>query len=416
MRANRFLMAKTSILVVMLFLLVPDLSARERTLYTFPGGDRGGSPDYGIAFDASGNAYGTTPYYGSYGWGTVYRLKKTKTGWHQEVIHDFLGGTDGYEPTSNLLIGPDGTIYGTTLFGGTGSTCENGDGGCGTAFALVPSRGKWKHTVLYNFCSRDDCSDGANPYGLSFDGSGNVLGVAGGASGCECAVVFELTRVGKKWRDIVLHTFGNQGDGIYPNPGLVVDRMGNIYGTTSCGGSYGDGTVFELKSPNNKAPHAWKELILYNFTGAENDSIPNTGLVIDPQGNFYGTTIGDYQSCTSRCGSVYELSFSQGVWMKNTVYAFSGKDGDDPNALLMDQSGHFYGSAVYGGKYNDGVIFELTPGTEWTINILYNVTGKEGKINPNPGLVLGSDSGLYGTTPNSNQYYGTVFEVLPGEK
>ena len=322
---NPFLAVNVSVLLVVLFFAVHAL-ALDKTLYRFPGGHRGSDPEYGIVLDATGNVYGTTSYGGSYGWGTVYELKKSKNRWHQQVIYSFLGGVDGYQPWSNLLIDQNGNLYGTTPFGGTGTGCENQSGGCGTFFVLTPSHGNWKHTVLYNFCSVSDCSDGANPYGLSFDRSGDILGMAGGGICSYCGVVFKLHRSSRGWTETVVHTFDDQGDGFDPNPGLTVDGAGNVYGTTWSGGSSGYGIVFELQAMK----HAWTELILYQFTGSGDDKDPNGGLVVDAKGNLYGSTSDNFGGCTYGCGTIYELTPSKGGWVKNIVYAFDGPHGASP--------------------------------------------------------------------------------------
>ncbi len=192
---------------------------REKTLYTFPGGSRGDDPQTGVVSDSEGNLYGTTDYGGTYGWGTVFELKHSQTGWIEEVLYSFEGSSNGFTPSGNLLIDKAGNLYGTTFYGGTGSGCEDDSGGCGTVYELTWETGTWKKTVLYNFCSANGCSDGATPYGLTFDKAGNIYGTAGGGTGCEygCGVVYELTPSNRGWTETVLYYFDqNNGGGFYP--------------------------------------------------------------------------------------------------------------------------------------------------------------------------------------------------------
>jgi uncharacterized repeat protein (TIGR03803 family) len=110
---------------------------REKTLYAFPGGSRGDDPQTGVVSDNDGNLYGTTYYGGAYGWGTVFELKLSKRGWTQNVVYNFMGSKDGFNPSDNLLIDKAGNLYGDTFYGGTGSGCINASEGCGTVFELT---------------------------------------------------------------------------------------------------------------------------------------------------------------------------------------------------------------------------------------------------------------------------------------
>jgi len=412
----RKLPLSVGLLLTMLVFVTSSALAREKVLYQFPGGERGNEPQFGLVFDSKGNAYGTTYYGGTYGWGTVFKLEQSNNGWTEQTLYSFLGSSDGYNPVGNLLIDTAGNLYGTTLYGGTGTGCQQGSYGCGgTAFALEQSNGTWKHIVLYSFCSRGGCSDGSSPDGLTFDKAGNLYGttIAGGqlCGSYGCGTVYELSPSHGSWTQKVLHAFNEGGDGFYPSPGITIGQSGNLYGTTCCGGGYGYGIVFILKP----GKHRWQEVLVYAFDGSTNYKNANGSLTLDSAGNIFGTTTGGSSGCSYQCGMVYRLSRSNGQWIEETVFTFDGTHGASPNpGLILDSTGNFYGSTLLGGTYNFGEIFELKPGKTWTIKLLYDFAGEGADASPNPGLIFGPGGDLYGTTPGSynSQYYGEVFEVL----
>jgi uncharacterized repeat protein (TIGR03803 family) len=239
----------------------------------------------------------------------------------------------------------------------------------------------------------------------------------------------------------VLHSFTGGTDGYEPLANLVADAAGNLYGTTVEGGSteycggIGCGIVFELVAP--KSPNGvWKENVLYRFTGSADGAYPEAGLVLDDQGNLYGTTqIGGIFDglCVAGqtdlgCGVVFELSpNSGGSWAETVIHGFTGQnwDGAYPVAnLIFDSSGNLYGTTELsagcpsscGFLDGDGIVFELTPNgsQNWTETILYQFdTGVDGAV-PLAGLTFDQAGNLYGTTSTggANQL-GTVFEVMP---
>ncbi len=284
----------------------------EKVLFNFNRTD-GAYTFAGLIFDAAGNLYGTTVGGGTYaycsdgyGCGTVFELTPTAGGgWTEQVLYNFGNGTDGVNPYDGLIFDAAGKLYGTTPNGGTY--------GYGTVFELTPTEsGGWTETVLHSFCSQTDCTDGEAPQaGLIFDTLGNLYGstTAGGTytSNCNygCGTVFELTPTGGgAWTEQVLHSFGNGTDGYYPFAGLIFDAAGNLYGTTWAGGTYGWGTVFELTPTGG----GWTETVLHSFNDNGTDGIlPEAGLIFDAIGNLYGTTPsggaeGEYG------GTVFELT------------------------------------------------------------------------------------------------------------
>jgi uncharacterized repeat protein (TIGR03803 family) len=329
----------------------------------------GCQPRAGLLRDAQGNFFGTTSLGGDttcyqFGCGTVFKVSKTGKG---TLLHEFAGSPDGEEPEALLVEDAAGNLYGTTAGGGI--LFEN----AGTIFK-VDSAGK--ETILYSFCSEANCVDGGGPVaGVVRDSSGNLYGVAayGGASGE--GVVYQLDTGGK---ETVLYNFSGGSDGAGPSSVLLLDSQGNLYGTTEGGGNFvgdcealGCGVVFEV-SPQPGG--SWKETTLYTFCSQSNcaDGFdPVAGpLARDAAGNLYGTTSrgGSFQSSChiDGCGIVFKLDTTG---RETGLHTFSGgSDGSDPwAALTMDSNGNLYGTAALGGDTacfppsGCGVVFEIVP-------------------------------------------------------
>jgi uncharacterized repeat protein (TIGR03803 family) len=255
--------------------------------------------------------------------------------------------------------------------------------------------------VLYSFTGG---SDGAQPYSkLVVDPAGNGYGTTaiGGditqCGGIGCGVVFKLTRAGQYQ---VLYTFEGGADGNNPWSGLLRDSAGNLYGTTEAGGTAGYGTVFKLDSAGNKT-------ILYNFLGRPDGSYPFSALIMDPEGNFYGTT---YRGGAGDYGTVYELSPSG----ETVLYSFKGgSDGKNPYAgVVRDPAGNLYGTTFGDCTTGFGTVFRVNPAGKETL--LHSFTGGTDGGCPQYGsLVLDPATGLYGTTSfgGAHSYFGTVFKV-----
>jgi len=334
--------------VLSALLLIAAHSAQAQTetvLYNF--GSQSGDGTYplaGLVFDKEGNLYGTATGGGTYGSGLVFEITSSGT---EKVLYSFGNqSTDGANPYGRLVFGKKGNLYGTTYYGGAY--------GSGTVFELVLS-GKEAGTekVLYSFGSQS--GDGTNPYGGLVSGKkGNFYGTTyyGGAYGS--GTVFEIATTGKEaGTEKVLYTFGSQsGDGAKPNAGLVLDKEGNLYGTTFSGGAYGGGTAFEVTP-------AGTEKVLYSFGGYPEDGYyPSRGLVLDKKGNLYGTAS---RGGANGWGTVFEITTAD---TENVLYNFGSQPGDGcypVSGLAFGKKGNLYGTTLYGGEYGLGTVFEVTP-------------------------------------------------------
>jgi uncharacterized repeat protein (TIGR03803 family) len=362
--------------------------------------------------DSSGNLYGTTFGGGASGYGTVFELSPAASGtWTEKFLYSFKGGSyDGLFPFAGLIMDSSGNLYGTTQGGGAS--------GWGTVFELSP-RGTWNETILYSFSGGND---GATPAaGLIMDSNGNLYGttVEGGAS--RNGTVFELsppTTADGPWNETVLHAFKGGNDGAAPYAGLIMDSSGNLYGTTGGGGASGWGTVFELSPPTfGPLSRPWNETVLYAFKGGNDGVDPLGGLIMDSQGNLYGTTSGGR---ALGYGTVFELIQIPGVpgaWNETILYAFSGgNDGANPGAGLVMAQGNLYGTTAGGGASGYGTVFELTSRPGWTETVLHAFSGGDGAT-PNAGLTTDSKGYFYGTTFGGGPTVsaGTVFglRVIP---
>jgi uncharacterized repeat protein (TIGR03803 family) len=316
----------------------------ETVLYSFTGGADGANPTYSyVMFDSVGNLYGTAYRGGMYGWGVVFILSPVDTGWTESVLYSFANVGDGAWPVNGLIMDPAGNLYGKTFY--------NKNTGFGTVFELSPSSGGWTEQVIYN---NDNATAGYA--GLTMDAAGNIFSAS-------LETVFELSPNGNgSWTPTVLHTFmgGHDGIGLFGTP--VLDQAGNLYGTTVEGGAGRRGTIYEL-SPvtKGKKKGTWKEKILYSFKGSTDGDKPWAGIVFDSTGNIYGTTAG---GGTYSDGTAYELvaPVGTGSYQEKILWSFNGLDGSLPEAsLILDSAGNLYGTTYLGGSGNNGVVFEVNP-------------------------------------------------------
>jgi uncharacterized repeat protein (TIGR03803 family) len=316
------------------------------------------------------------------------------------VLHAFGSGKDGGGLWGSVVLDKRGDVFGTTEAGGAYNA--------GTVFQLTPQPdGAWRETIIHNFSSSGD--DGASPYaGLLLDRSGDLYGttVFGGSYGYPGGTVFQLARRAHGWVETVLHSFDGPSD-FYtccPVGNLVRDEAGALYGATPI--------AFQL-SPG---PCGWTETALHNFGGENGDGYdPRAGPIRDAAGNLYGTTAmgGGGPLCTDGCGTVWELMPSAAddasgrkAWKERILhrFGFSDNDGVGPSLgqLAMDAEGNLYGAAD-GGKYRAGIVFKLTrvagaSGETWRESILYSFGGAADGNHPGGGVILDGAGNLYGTT------------------
>jgi uncharacterized repeat protein (TIGR03803 family) len=329
------------------FELAPD--GTETVLYAFQGGSDGAGPSGLLLQDASGDVYGATGSGGNSGWGTVFKLAANGT---ENVLYAFQGGRDGLIPQGGLIADKSGNLYGTTEEGGFYNNSACSEFGCGTVFEVQPNGTK---TTLYVF---QGGSDGQWPdAGVTADASGNLYGTTSSGGSCNinpggCGTVFKIAQGGTK---TVVYTFQGS-DGYMPLAGLISDHDGNLYGTTYVGGDYGN--VYEV-SPGGT------ETVLYAFKGGTDGANPEASLVMDKAGNLYGTTTkGGNTRCSNHqgCGTVFELTHGG---KEKALYVFTQSHGQFPHGLnpmaglLLGKKGTLYGTTPTGGTSNDGVVFSI---------------------------------------------------------
>jgi uncharacterized repeat protein (TIGR03803 family) len=332
------------------------------------------------------------------------------------VLYSFAGyPTDGAGPGAALLMDSSGNLFGTTTFGGNVNLtyCDQaGYTGCGTVFKLDTNG---VETVLHNFTG----PDGSNPLSnLIMDAKGNFYGTAwyggnlqdcGGTGAAGCGVVFKLS--GEK--ETVLHRFTGGSDGAFPQAGLVMDASGALYGTAPAGGSAGGGVVFKMVGK--------KETVLHSFTGGKDGAEPVSGLLQDATGNLYGTdAAGGDIDCEypDGCGVVFKLAGKQ----LSVLHSFKGSpDGEEPIAgVIMDAEGNLYGTTDRGGEpYNAGTVFELSPSGKERVLHRFRANYKvqhDGEI-PDTAVVRDAQGNLYGTTEEGGPIgAGVVYEITADGK
>ncbi|MBS0380725.1 MAG: hypothetical protein JSS29_19770 [Proteobacteria bacterium] len=320
-------------------------------------------------------------------------------GFVETVLYSFKGADDGADPTTSLIEGRDGNLYGTTGAGGA-----NGSGG--TVFRITTAG---VLTVLHSF-KNATFTDGSVPSGVVQASDGNFYGVTtyGGATGN--GTVFQVTPAGA---ETVLYSFVNGlGDGFNPSGTLIQATDGNLYGTAPYGGAYSNGAIFKVSLSG-------QESILYSFNASANDGFsPGSGVIQASDGNLYGTTPGNGTNVNVSFGAVFKVTLSG---QETLVYTFKGltaSDGQLPDAgVIQGSDGNFYGTTTEGGSGVSGTVFKLTPGGVETVLSNFNDGGSAALngYNPVTSLLQASDGNLYGINNLGGAYNsdGTVYQVTP---
>ncbi len=372
----------------------PPTQPTPTTLATFDGTD--GEVPGSLVEDNAGNLIGTTSQGGVYGDGTVFELFVNGSGNFYNTPFTLFNFSDGNGATpSGLGIDASNNLIGTTQGGG-----PNGNG---TVFEISGTSGI--QTIQVNFNS----STGLAPFGgVLVDGSKDLFGTTDGGGTSGDGTVFEIASSNGAYGSSVTRIASfNVADGEYPQAGLVADSAGDLFGTTTQGGLYGDGTVFELKS-GTQTPTA-----LVNFAGTANGALPEAGLVADKAGDLFGTT---YKGGTFGYGTVFELKYTGSGYNFITLLNFDQIDGQNPKGnLLLDNKGNLFGTTVNGGANGDGTAFELadTGGTYATTPAwVFSFTNANGAY-PTAGLIADGAGNLFGTTSSGGGPLGdgTVFEL-----
>ena len=355
---------------------------------------------------------------GTAGCALALHLTAAAAGPTEKVLYSFAGQPDGQSPYAGL-IKVKGALYGTTGSGGTN--------GAGAAFAVDRKTGA--ETVLYSFCSQQQCADGSSPqgnlvemkgtlYGTTYYGGGNLSNEGG------CGTVFALDPTTKA--ETVLYAFchnDNSSDGQNPQAGLI-NVKGTLYGTTVIGGGSGcnNGTWFTCGEVFSFNPSTATQTVLYRFCSQSNctDGAWPYASLTDVNGTLYGTTTGGGSNCANnnnKCGTVFSLDLATNS--ETVVYNFCGQqncaDGAFPYANLIDVNGTLYGTTLGGGTDNEGVVFALDPATG-AETVLYSFCSQQNCVDGSAPVagVTDVNGTLYGTTYHGGAGNGgTVFSLNP---
>ena len=330
-----------------------------------------------------------------------------------KVIHDFcpdkMTCADGAYPNDVVLDGK-GRLFGTTYEGGAHDA--------GVVFVLKPDKaGGYSYKALYDFCPAPGCADGRHPYsGLIVDGEGNLFGTASEGGANTKGVVFALLYDGaaKAYTYKVLYSFcaqANCADGAYPSTTLTIDEAGNLFGVTYYGALDGAGVIFKL-APNRKKTR-WTFTALHSF--AEH-TYPYFTLLLDKNGNLFGSSNQDGSKGT---GTIFKLTFnkSKGTYAFRTLHNFCTEGGDCTGGaypyngnlpMVMLEDGSLIGTAHTGGAQDGGVVFKLTPPAagakaKWSYSVLHDFCSKGGDdctdgASPYTNPIMDAKGNLYATT------------------
>jgi uncharacterized repeat protein (TIGR03803 family) len=325
------------------------------TLATLCECSAGGNP----IFDKSGNLYYSVD--GRY----VAELSPPTTAggaWNENILWYFRNAVQGQALNSTLVLDADGSLWGATVQGGTGTLCGEGSlYGCGLVFHLVKNTGgNWHENIVYNFGTFS--GDAAHPWTTLVVHESVIYGTTSSGGSGDGGTVFRLARSGGAWDESILYNF-NASDGLVPE-GLLEDPAGNLYGVASS--LEVSGEIFEL-SPPSGAGGSWTKTSLHTFTGKGDGSYPNWPLWRDSRGDLYGTTSGGNGCGAFRCGTAVKLKAPatlSGSWTLQVLHDFKvSGDGYLPLAGLTFFNGTFYGTTVYGGNAfeSDGTVYSIVP-------------------------------------------------------
>jgi uncharacterized repeat protein (TIGR03803 family) len=326
----------------------------------------------------------------------------------ESVLLSFKYPASGGYPISSLIY-DSATLsyYGTTHIGGTGNS--------GTVFQLNSNASNWTETVLYNFQGLNDCSE--PNYGVTPTYAKGVItalyGTCDFGGQYNYGAVFVLTpQTSGGWNEAIVYSFQGGSDGANPRGSVVIDPQGNLYGTTNVGGTNQGGTVYELI--RNRT--SWNKTVLYNFNSPAN---PEAHLIRDSKGALYGTTASDGALCYK--GSVFQLvpPLQGQNWTYNVLHTFTcnSLDGNYPRGDLAMNGGALFGTTERGGAAGLGTVYEVLPPDlhhpNWREKVLYSFmsAATDGET-PEAGVTLAKYNLLYGTTSAGGaNSVGTAFKL-----
>jgi uncharacterized repeat protein (TIGR03803 family) len=409
----------------------------------FGGLNADGSGNFFSASDAGGDPTCVTAFGPPSGCGFIYELTGSGSRYVQKILHVFVGPDGTYPQAYPILL--NGSLYGTTVYGGRGTSCPVG---CGTVYEMTPAKIGYRFRVIYNFTGKN--GDGAYPEDkLAVDAQGNLFGTtsAGGgsfdvcpdeggpAAAKGCGTVFKLTPTASGYRERVLYRFHGGTDGSIPYAGLVIQN-GALIGTTKYTNSFTNcqsnpcGTVFELVPERDGS---YRYVLIHRFVSGANDGSAASGLIEGPTGVLYGETrLGGPGNCTNvspptnqGCGVVYALTpTASGTYTESIVHRFiNSVDGIYPGLRMVLYHGRLYGVTSGGGKVNKnvpicvelagcGTLFSVKPsGADFLI--LHRFKALDDGAEPLQPLSVVNGT-IYGKTLLAGQYgYGTAFKYTP---
>jgi uncharacterized repeat protein (TIGR03803 family) len=322
------------------------------------------------------------------------------------VLHQFSGGPDGAWVLSGLVSDQQHKLYGTAMSGG-GSNCLDAFGRCGVVFEVTPPdptahvpESLGIERVIYSF---KEGSDGAQPgSGVILDRYGNLYGTTasgGGSSQCPagCGTAYMLERAASGWKERVLYRFSGGADGAIPNGPLAWGKDGTFYGTTIYGGNLTclrSGGACGTVFALKRSGTGLREVVIHQFN-QQDGAFPYAGVVFDAAGNLYGTTT----SGGNGNGTIFELTPTASGWKETTLFNFIGGSGEGVpmGGVVLDSSGNLFGTTEFGGDFGSGTVFELsqTAGV-WQLTTLHSFNAYDGQY-PRAGVVIDSHGNLYGT-------------------
>ncbi len=362
-------------------------SAQEQVLYDFSG-PNGAGPLSGVSLGADGTLVGTSVFGGKHGDGDVYELTPDGSGYTETILHTFGGGVDGSKPDGNVVANSQGDLFGVTTVGGADQQ--------GTAYELVPSGSGYIATVIHTFTGG---ADGSQPIGTPvLNTSGDLFGVTQFGGTTDGGVAFEISPTKTGYREHVLHDFSFGA--ALPQAGLSMAEDGTLFGTGyGAGNVHTDGLVFRLR-PEGKQ-YAYTDL--YNFKGGTDGSNPFAALTVDgATGDIFGTT--EYGGGAGGEGTVFELTPSGPGYAERVLHAFTPKQGALPESpVLVEADGDLFGTATGGGTGCNGgcgTVFELIPsGSTYSFKVVHRFTGPPDGAEPEwAPLVPEANGDLLGTT------------------